>query len=313
MSSFVDSLAKNAQAVGITPGSTSYFSESSDTLDPRLFEGHFLRSWVRKGVLDLLFEFLARRYSESHRWTSAWIAGSGVSYQWAAAREPGDLDCLVGVDYATFRRLNSDYAGLSDLEISQMINEGFNEEIMPHTRNWNGYELTFYVNPATDIRDINPYAAYDLIHDSWTVEPEVDSSPPYSRMWDEAARRDFEQGAEIIKRYGSALDQVRRASNPAHRINAETQLNHAVEQASALYEDIHGGRKVAFSLTGGGYADFHNYRWQAGKRSGVVHALRAIHDFREDSQKSFDAQTYGVELPSTSTLVRRAATRRTVQ
>jgi hypothetical protein len=308
--SYAESLARTAQAVGITPGSTSYFSEPSETLDPRLFQEQVLRDWVRKGVLDILFEHLVEHFDRPELWTTAWLAGSGVSYQWAAAREPGDLDCLVGVDYPTFRRTNPDYARLSDLEISQIFNEGFSDELMPLTANWNGYELTYYVNPSTDIRDINPYAAYDLTHNSWTVEPDITPAPPYSRAWEQSAHRDYEQSVEFVNRYSNALDSVRRATNPAHRLNAESQLKMAVEQASLLFDDIHAGRKIAFSRTGGGYADYNNYRWQAGKRSGAVQALRRISDYGKEAREASHAETYGVELPDSSVLIRRAATRR---
>jgi hypothetical protein len=38
-----------------------------------------------------------------------WLAGSAVSYQWSAAREPGDLDVLIGVDYIQFRKAHPEY------------------------------------------------------------------------------------------------------------------------------------------------------------------------------------------------------------
>lgn len=307
--SYVAALARTAQAVGISPGSTSYFSEPSSELDPRLFQDKVLRDWVRQEILSILFDFLASRYNRPESWTHAWLAGSAVSYQWAAARQPGDLDCLVGINYRSFRSSNPNYARLSDLEISQLLNEGFSDELMPHTANWNGFELTYYVNQASDIRDINPYAAYDLTHNSWTVEPSESFAPPYSRTWEQSAGRDYEQSVEIVGRYTRALNAVRNAQNPAHRLNAEAQLKHAVEQASALFADIHGGRKTAFSLTGAGYSDYHNYRWQAGKQSGAVQALKRIHQYKTEAEKAAHAEMYGVELPNTNTLIRRAATR----
>lgn len=291
--------------MNIVPGSTSYFSTPSSELDPKLFQGMELESWVRTGVLSLLFDYLARHFSNPHQWTKAWLAGSGVSYQWEASREPGDLDCLVGIDYINFRRYNTDYAGYSDAEIASMFNEGFNAELMPKTRNWEGYELTFYVNPQTDIRDINPYAAYDLIGNFWTVTPEKNPQPPYSRAWEQRSIRDEETAKEMVSRYTSALEEVQRATNPAHRINAERKLQLAAEQAVTLYDDIHAGRKVAFSKIGSGYSDFNNYRWQAGKRSGIVQALRSIKELKDTSEKQSQLQTYGVELPDADTLIRR--------
>ena len=161
-----------AQPVQIQRSATSYFSAPEEDLDPRLFTGHHLNGWVRNGILQLLFGFLNDAYRHSDLWCHVWLAGSGVSYQWSAAREPGDLDVLIGVNYVQFRKAHPEYVGLSDVEISKMLNEDFRNNLQPETENWNGFEVTFYVNPgATDIRTINPYAAYDLTHDEWTVNP----------------------------------------------------------------------------------------------------------------------------------------------
>ena len=289
----------------LSPSSTSYFSAPSSELDPRLFQNNDLKPWVRTGILSLLFDHLAKLYASPHSWVKVWLAGSGISYQWEAAREPGDLDCLVGVNYVIFRQNNPEFAGYSDQEIAATFNEGFNSDLMPHTRNWEGYELTFYVNEQSDIRDINPYAAYDLIGDSWTVEPEQNPQPPYSRAWEQKATRDHETAAELVGRYSTALNELRSSTNPAHRVNAERKVKLAADQASAYFDDIHAGRKIAFSKVGAGYSDYNNYRWQAGKKSGAVQALRTIKDQKKAMESKEQLHTYGMELPDTSTLIRR--------
>jgi hypothetical protein len=290
---------------GITPSSTSYFSAPSSQLDPKLFVDTHLRGWVREGILGILFGFLSTNFNSPHSWTKAWLAGSGVSYQWEASREPGDLDCLVGIDYVKFRQMNTEYAGYSNQDIASMFNERFNAEIMPSTSNWEGYELTFYVNPQSDIRDINPYAAYDLIAYDWTVEPERNPQPPYSRDWEHRANRDHATAEELLKRHNNALNDVRSATNPAYRVNAEKKLKLAQDQAIAFYDDIHKARKIAFSQVGSGYSDFNNYRWQAGKRSGAIQALRAIKDIRSAQDTASQVETYGITLPNADTLLRR--------
>jgi hypothetical protein len=111
-------------------------------------------------------------------------------------------------------------------------------------------------------------------------------------------------------RYSKAHTDIQGAQNDAARRNAEFRLQQALSQASMLFEDIHSSRRLAFSQQGAGYADFYNYRWQAGKKYGTVPALRQMHDFYQ-AQKTQDAETtYGVELPDTQTLIRRAATYR---
>lgn len=295
--------------VDVSPSSTSYFSKPETELDPRLFIGTTLRPWVRNGIKRLLFEHLGIRYTNPDRWISMWLAGSGVSYQWSASRDPGDLDCLIGINYPVFRQYNQEYVGLSNEEIAKMLNESFYESLMPKTKSWEGYELTYYVNPQSDIRDINPYAAYDLMSDSWTVFPDKNPELPYSRSWEQRAKKDYDTAIELVSRYTQALSEVRsNASNTAYRINAEKRLQTIVDQAVAFYEDIHAGRKVAFSKIGGGYSDFNNYRWQAGKRSGAVHALKAIKEYKDLNEEEKQLDTYGIELPDADTLIRRAAT-----
>jgi hypothetical protein len=307
--SYVESLASHGEALGITPGSTSYFSAPSEELDPTLFTDTSLDTWVKEGILGILFDYLATSFKSPHLWVSAWLAGSAVSYQWEASRSPGDLDCLVGINYPVFRRENPGYSGMSSSEIAGMLNEDFSSDIMSKTSNWHGYELTYYVNQQSNIVDINPYAAYDLIHDTWTVPPSKSVAPPYSRIWDAKAASDATLGQTIMKRYATSLNDVRNASNPAYRLNAERNLKESVSQGVALYDDIHHGRRLAFSKTGSGYSDYNNYRWQAGKRSGVIPALRSLKNLHNTAVQEDQQEVYGMTLPSHTDLIRRAATR----
>ena len=282
---------------------TSYFSAPSDTLDPKLFEGRQLRSWVRQGINHLLNDFLNLHYRHPELWAHPWLAGSGVSYQWSASREPGDLDCLVGVDFLGFRKANPEFAGLTDREIADQLNEEFRENLQLQTENWNGYELTFYVNPkASDIRNIKPYAAYDLKYDEWTVYPDRNAQPPVNSEWDRVVSSDTDTADRVYTRFNGALQDLQMSNNEALRRNAENKLMQAAAQGNALYNEIHLNRSMAFSPEGQGYGDFNNYRWQAGKASGTISKLRGI---REYVKKSLQG-TNGVELPDTSTLIRRA-------
>lgn len=281
---------------------TSYFSAPAPELDPKLFEGRQLKSWVRQGILSILKDFLNLRYRHSELWSHPWLAGSGVSYQWSAARQPGDLDCLIGIDYIQFRKANPEFRGLSDKEISAQLNEEFRDELYGQTENWNGYELTFYVNPgATDIRTIKPYAAYDLKFDEWTVHPDPQQTAPSKPEWEQIAQGDVVKAEQISIRFNQALQDLRTSQSNAAQRNAENRMTIAGAQGNALYNEIHSNRALAFSPGGEGYGDFHNYRWQAGKATGAVAQLREVRQHMTDSLKS-----YGVELPDTSTLIRRA-------
>jgi hypothetical protein len=285
---------------------TSYFSTPAPSLDPKLFENRSLRSWVRSGVLSVLRGFLNRNYRHSELWAHPWLAGSAVSYQWQAAREPGDLDCLIGVDFTGFRKANPEYRGLTDREIADQLNEEFREQLHDETENWNGFELTFYVNPAaTDIRSIKPYAAYDLKYNEWTVTPDPQQAAPSNPEWDSVAESDKNTASTAATRFTAAVQDMGLATSEAVRRNAEVRMTAAMQQANALYNDIHSNRSLAFSPEGAGYADFHNYRWQAGKRAGTIEQLRTM---RQQMKASLQNKNpYGVDLPDHSTLVRRAA------
>jgi hypothetical protein len=303
-----DALQRVVGPVSTAGSATSYFSSPETSLDPGLFVDTKIKPWVRNSLLRMLNDFLTKKYSQPYSWSTVWIAGSGVSYQWSAQRSPGDLDVLIGVDYETFRKTHTDYMGLSDTEISKMLNDDFRSGLMPQTKNWEGYEVTFYVNPgATDIRVIKPYAAYDLTHDEWTVHPDPQAHAEYQPVWEEAAKRDHTQALQIVSRYSQITTELKAAKNDASRRNAEFKLMTLLEQASALWDDIHGSRKLAFSRSGEGYGDFYNYRWQAGKRLGTITALRTLKDYLESFKTADELDTYGVELPDVQTLIRRAA------
>jgi hypothetical protein len=304
---FNAALVKQATPVSIEPSETSYFSAPNAGLDPRLFRDNKLIGSVRNGILSILFDHLHRHYYNPEAYIHVWLAGSGVSYQWAANRSPADLDCLVGVDYIAFRKSNTKFVGLSDQEIASMFNEDFRAELYPHTENYlDSFELTFYVNVATDIRTIKPYAAYSLTDNDWTVEPSEPNINP-KRDWERKVARDESMAIEILQRYSTALAGIGTATTDTARINAESALKLSVEQGAALFEDLHHGRGSAFSPSGMGYADYANYRWQAGKKAGLVQALKQLKEISTKTRQEFEAQTYGMELPSAKVLVRRAA------
>lgn len=304
---YYEVLRSTAEPVDIVPGDTSYFSVSEKHLDPRLFRNGKLIPEVRDGILVLLLNHLQLGYSAPEAWTTVWLAGSGVSYQWSAARQPADLDCLIGIDYIQFRMSNQEYKGWSDKEISSEINQGFKNELHPRTGNFmDAFELTFYANPKSDVTRLKPYAAYCVTTDSWTIPPQH-MEHSIDPTWARAVDIDRDMAAQIISRYTGFLQTVRNTTSLSNRINAERHLRHTIEQAAALFDDIHEKRGAAFSESGEGYVDFNNYRWQAGKQNGIVQALKKLKDAHTNADSIFATETYGVELPDVDTLIRRAS------
>jgi hypothetical protein len=300
-----DALVAQATPVDVEPSETSYFAPSSAGLDPRLFRDGKLIPAVRSSILRILLEHLRVHYYNPEGYIHAWLAGSAVSYQWTAARKPADLDCLIGINYLAFRQSNQEYKALSDQQIADMFNEDFRTALHPYVDNFlESYELTFYVNVKSDIISIKPYAAYSLTNDDWTVQPEIRRAP-VNKLWERKLAQDTSMTTEILSRYSKALTAIGSATTDHARRNAESALRLAIQQGSALFEDMHSGRKAAFSPDGQGYSDIANYRWQAGKSAGTVQALKKLKDISTRSRKEYEQSTYGMELPTTDTLIRR--------
>lgn len=286
---------------------TSYFSQPADTLDPKLFQGRVLKPIIRNGIMALIKDFLNKSYRHSEMWAHPWLAGSGVSYQWQASREPKDLDCLIGIDFIRFKKANPEFSGLTNKEISDQLNEEFHDNLQSTTEDWNGYELTFYALATDDIKTIKPYAAYDLMYDEWSVVPDPNAAPPSVPEWDDVTNTDSNKTQTINTRFESALQDLRWATAMPARRNAEVRLDSASAQGGALFDEIHNNRSQAFSETGDGYSDFHNYRWQAGKSNGTIDKLKSMKKYLIDNSRTGAKASYGVELPDADTLIRRAA------
>lgn len=300
---------------------TSYFSAPSTQLDTELFNGVHLKADVRQWVLHTTHQFLSESFSNSVLWARVWIAGSGVSYQWSHGMEPGDLDVLLGLNYIEFRHSNPEYTHASDSDIARMLNESFHElheEVSPMQFGEGVFDVTFYVNAGVTAAEngimfINPYAAYDLTKDEWTVVPNPHPRPSHNRSWDEVTDWDHQRGVEIVSRYQNASQAVMGASNDAHRRNALAALHASLDAAEGLYEEIHSARRAAFGPSGYGYNDFGNHRWQVGKSTGVIQSMRRLKEYYDDIRADNAFETYGLELPNTDTLIRRAGTYRSAR
>lgn len=134
---YYDRLAERARPAALVEEATSYYSKPEETLDPKLFTANnVVHPTVRTRILSTVTSFLGRDYRDVERWLKVYIAGSGASFQWAAARQPGDLDILLGVDFIQFRQSNDDFLDLSDQEIASHLNEHLRTGLWPQTSAW---------------------------------------------------------------------------------------------------------------------------------------------------------------------------------
>jgi hypothetical protein len=287
-------------------GASGYFSKPDTGLDPHLFAGRHLKASVRQQILNLLYGFWQGRYNLPRSWSVVWLAGSGASHQWGAEREasgPGDLDILIGVDFVKLRRANPQLRGISDAMMAAQMNKEMHDQLWPTTAAFDfggrQYEVTFYINPgAQDIRDISPYAAYNVSRGDWTVEPIAlpgDWGPDkLPKEWWDKFGRDKTEGAALVNEYNQRVAEVgRHEPGTPHWWNATTALKSTTERALAMFDEIHLGRKAAFLGGGKGFLAFENARWQVAKGTGVIEALRAIKSVHSEAERSSRAAMYG--------------------
>lgn len=305
-----------AQPAQVSQGASGYFSAPQKMLDPHIFDGDHVKPDVRDQILTALYKFWDGRFHQAHVWSTVWLAGSGISYQWAGDRGNGDLDVLIGVDWPQFRECNPNAQGLSDAELANVIDEELRIQLWPRTANTNHhgqvYEQTYYVNAGgTDIRDLNPYAAYNLTTDNWTVRPpQLPDNPRglYPKAYWDAVGHEQETASGLVDRYNKLRnDAAGYAPGSPGRTNTTASQRLVVDQAKALFDSIHLGRRAAFGPGGSGYGDFANFRWQAAKENGTVSALRNIAQAGSNARQDYETGSYGTPLDATSALVTRAA------
>ena len=98
------------------------------------------------------------------------------------------------------------------------------------------YDLTGYAIHAADIRQVNPYAAYNLSDDKWTVRP------PDLPQW---SAQDFPQGPALMQQARALIAEVRailRLPEPFRR-----------QEAERIWRYIHEGRAQSFTPGGLGW------------------------------------------------------------
>jgi hypothetical protein len=312
----------NAVTTGAQPdihsGASGYFSAPQSGLDPHIFNGKHIKTDVRDHIVGVLWLFWNARFNGFRKWSTVWLAGSGISYQWAGDRGNGDLDCLLGVDFPAFYEDNPTYQGLSEDEVANLINADLRAKLWPltATTDFHGqtYEVTYYLNPGTtaaSIKDIHPYAAYNLSVGQWDIEPPKLPADPrslYPGTWWSAVEEEKKQSSMLVERYHTLRTQAANSvTNSPGWKNALDSQKVVVAQAKALFDNIHLGRHHAFSATGDGYGDYYNFRWQAHKESGTVQALNALATLDSEARKAQETELYGAPLDDAAQALAKAA------
>ena len=296
-------------------GTSGFWSQPESGLDPRLIDPKTcdVRDDVRKETLDTLYNFWREIYDDPEQWSTVWIAGSALSHQYTEHEQP-DLDVLIGVDYPKFYADNPGYRGLSKKALSDKFNDEFRSILDMQTLNFMGeFEATFYVNPgATDIRSINPYAAYNLSDDEWTVEPidvpqQWDPRSQFPTEWWQMLDTEVNNASTLVDQYSALADRVKSSKiGSIQQTSSVVQLRKIIDRATGMFTDIHSKRKMAFSPNGKGFLDFYNLRWQVHKKAGTVKALHDIATLSKGAKEHEMSTLYGGPIDSPETALLKA-------
>ena len=314
---FFEKAASGQPAPSTEGGASGYFSRPEPMLDPNLFENGRLREKVRNHLLGTLVNWLDETMAahEMQSWLHVWLAGSGISYQWAASRGNGDLDVLFGVNLGKFQAANHGW-DWSEAETAAQVNDGMKEGLWPSTAQtrfgFGTYEVTYFWNPGTgsDIKKIHPYAAYDLVKDKWAVPPPQLPEIPgelYPQDWYIQAGKDSEAALRLTRAFNEHIQKYSDAmpgSMTQH--NSGAALNGIVAEANNLFTDMHTGRRAAFSDQGRGYGDYANFRWQFNKLNGAVQALSQIANVGKEARRQQETEQWGAPIDGAEIALRRA-------
>lgn len=296
-------------------GASAYFSVPEHALDPALFTTDSrLIPGIRDEILGALFDFLRHEGIQAGSWLHAWLAGSGVSYQWKASRGNGDLDVLLGVDAGTFAALNPGLPAASRQDLAALLNEQMKKYLWPLTAatTFAGttYEVTYYWNwrVSGDIDVIRPYAAWDLMTSQWTVPPDPEPAVKFPRDWYIRAGEDGLQVRRLYSQWSQHMADVLLLpeGNPS-RITAAAALRRVTAELRATWDVIHDGRREAFTGNGKGWGDWANFRWQAAKGNGTTGLLREVIADDDRRRAAEDTKLYGGPIAPGEVALRRAA------
>lgn len=232
------------------------FARPKPNLDPDIFDSsEVMHPWIRDTVLNQIAG-VWNKYGDWWSHSRVYLAGSLASYWWGTP----DFDVLVGIEP---RWWDKNQEGTHE-EICKRLTDEFrvtiNSEAFTFPAGPDGSRLTteetFYVNADSyDIRNLKPYAAYELLSNTWYVHP---------------SHMDKHWGPKMLP-----WAFWEHAANLADE--GESVLDHGdVAGAADLYDRLHSARNEAFSSRGMGLSDPRALLWVVMVRWGILGRLEML-------------------------------------
>ena len=252
-------------------------------LDHRLFEDDKLRPEVRTAIIQKWADFCDRHdFPMWHAWAKIVFFGSEAS-TWTSPTLEGnnDFDLSIGIEYDRFRAHVEMWSDLGDEEIATRMTDLMHEELNDPNTHYhlaNGtvigpFEQTWFANLlGWDIRQIRPYAAYDVARAQWIVRPLNLSH------WDITQ---FPEGHGLTRETQGIIEMARGvlAMPEPYR----------TQNGDALWHFVHDNRSRAFGPQGEGWWDVRNVVEKALDQKGLMQGLYACHDRADHTPGSLDA------------------------
>lgn len=234
------------------------FAHSKQFLDPDIFDkNEKMHPWIRDPIINMLDEFWTPKYGNWREWTHVYLAGSLASYWWGTP----DFDTLIGVNTNELKKEHIQFRGMSDPEICHYLTDELRQidvsDFVFPNHILGPLDLTFYVNPGSyDIKNIKPYAAYEMLSNKWIVHPIQMDKHWNAHALDHAFWNHMADLADEIKEALTRDD-----------------ITERTEDCLALYDYLHSERQKAFSPIGGGITGRGSLQWIVLNRWGLLGAL----------------------------------------
>lgn len=248
-------------------------------LDTRIWEDERLKEPVRTDIMASFDAFCVRHGYVGHEvWSKVIFFGSEAS-GWTSKtlRGNNDFDLSIGLHYPRFRESNPGFRDTADDQIAAELTQQMHAELNDPQKRFPGIEgvwdETWFANLlGWDIRMIRPYAAWDVVTETWIVRP------PDLPDWSMASFPEGQGLADEVHGIILMAEGILKMPEP-----------YRTQNGSALWEFVHRNRSDAFGPQGEGWWDARNAVEKALDQKGLMQELFLCHQRAAEHPESLAA------------------------